>query len=265
MPVVPPTQALSQAPPATHARFTAKFGDCTGRFHAEDTPSSLSFSKATLMFRRGMLFVMAIGAAIGVPYVANEWGKLRQAVGGQPGAVANPIVGSAAAGALSAPDGSPAQFGLPASDDAINAPPVVELGDALRFDVTASWILGRWPRVTAGLPDEGLQGYRVAFISGAQEDDVAGSLTYYFNRDHVCQRITFQGTTGDARKLISLLITRYGFQREMSNDPGMWLYQIRWNGRAMSELQIRPARIVRASAPNARFEILLAMNDASAH
>ncbi len=224
------------------------------------------------MFRRGMLFFVAIGAAIGVPYAANEWGRVRQAIGGQP-------AGSAPLGADSAtlpdatnpnypstaiaPDGT-ASFSS-AIDSQTSVAPVVELADALRFDVTASWILGHWPRVTAGLPDEGLQGYRVAFISGMQEDDVAGSLTYYFNRDHVCQRITFQGTTGDARKLIALLITRYGFQREENADPGMWLYQLRWNGRATSELQIRPARVIRASAPNARFEILLAMNDASAH
>ena len=153
--------------------------------------------------------------------------------------------------------------GLPASDAEINAPPVVEMADALRFDVTASWILGRWPRVTAGLPDAGLQGYRVALVSGTRDDDLAGALTYYFNKNHVCQRITFQGTTGDARKLIAMLTTRFGFERQTSDDPGVYLYQIRWNGRATSELQVRPARVIRASAPTARFEVLLAMNDGS--
>jgi hypothetical protein len=226
------------------------------------------------MFRRGMFFFLAIGAAIGVPYFANEWTKVKQAVGAQGTSAttsANPstaaIGGSSTDPATATPDGSPGQpaiSGLPATDDEINTPPLVELTDALRFDVTPSWILGRWPRVTAGLPDEGLQGYRVALVSGTQEDDVAGSLTYYFNSNHVCQRITFQGTTGDARKLISLMITRYGFQRETSSDPGMWLYDIRWNGHATSELQIRPARIIRATAPTARFEIRLALNDASA-
>ena len=155
--------------------------------------------------------------------------------------------------------------GLPATEAEINAPPVVELAEALRFNVTASWILGRWPRVTTGLPDAGLQGYRVALVSGTQEDDLAGALTYYFNKNHVCQRITFQGTTGDARKLISMLTTRFGFERQTSDDPGVYLYQIRWNGRATSELQVRPARVIRASAPTARFEVLLAMNDGTAH
>jgi hypothetical protein len=225
------------------------------------------------MFRRGMLFILAIGAAAGVPYFANQWGRLKQAIGANSPAAATGQANPASAAlnstlpgdAAATTDGQLAISGLPATDEQINTPPLVELTDALRFDVTASWILGRWPRVTAGLPDAGLQGYRVALVSGTQEDDVAGSLTYYFNTNHVCQRITFQGTTGDARKLIALMITRYGFQRETSDDPGMWLYQIRWNGRATSELQIRPARIIRATAPTARFEILLAMNDASSH
>jgi hypothetical protein len=219
------------------------------------------------MFRRGMLFLLVIGAAVGVPYVTTEWGKISQSFGARPSAAA------ATAGNLRYPATAAAGMnplpmapmpGLPATEADIDAPPVVAIEDALRFDVTASWILGRWPRVTAGLPDAGLQGYRVAFVSGTQENDLAGSLTYYFNPNHVCQRITFQGTTGDARKLIAMLITRFGFARQTSDDPSVYLYQIRWNGRATSELQVRPARVIRASEPTARFEVLLAMNTGSA-
>jgi hypothetical protein len=233
------------------------------------------------MFRRGFFFFFVMCAAVGVPYVATEWGKVSQwfgnqasAAGATPGKPPYPAAGTVGVGGAGYPP--PAEMlnntaptvsmpGLPATEAEINAPPVVELADALRFDVTASWILGRWPRVTAGLPDAGLQGYRVALVSGTQEDDLAGSLTYYFNRNHVCQRITFQGTTGDARELIAMLTTRYGFERQTSDDPSVYLYQIRWNGRATSELQVRPSRIIRASEPTARFEVLLAMNDRSAH
>jgi hypothetical protein len=222
------------------------------------------------MFRRGIFFIAVMCAAVGIPYATTEWGKISQAFSGQtkpaagsPGAIGAgyPMTG----GTLNNAPSLVSMPGLPATDAEINAPPLVELTDALRFDVTASWILGRWPRVTAGLPDAGLQGYRVALVSGTQDNDVAGALTYYFNTNHVCQRITFQGTTGDARKLIAMLTTRYGFARQMSDDPSVYLYQIRWNGRATSELQIRPARVIRASAPTARFEVLLAMNDGTAH
>jgi hypothetical protein len=225
------------------------------------------------MFRRGMFLFVVMCAAIGVPYVTTEWSKVSHLFSNQPNAAAgqpvNPAAGAPGAVAAGYPaNGNPslvAMAGVPASDAEINAPPEVEMADALRFDVTASWILGRWPRVTAGLPDAGLQGYRVALVSGTREDDLAGALTYYFNKNHVCQRITFQGTTGDARKLITMLTTRFGFERQTSDDPGVYLYQIRWNGRATSELQVRPARVIRASAPTARFEVLLAMNNRSAH
>ena len=221
------------------------------------------------MFRRGMLFFGVMYAlTVGVPYITTEWGKISQSFNGQPATATttnanSPYPTTAAPGLNAAPMVS--MPGLPATQAEIDAPPEVAMADALRFDVTASWILGRWPRVTAGLPDAGLQGYRVALVTGTLDDDLAGSLTYYFNRNHVCQRITFQGTTGDARKLIAMLTTRYGFERKMSDDPSVWLYQIRWNGRATSELQVRPARVIRASEPTARFEVLLAMNDGSAH
>jgi len=229
------------------------------------------------MFRRGMFLFIVMCAAIGVPYVTTEWSKVSHLFSSQPNAAAGRPTNSAVGAPGTDSAGYPINGmlsnttplvttpGLPAGDAEIDAPPVVELSDALRFDVTASWILGRWPRVTAGLPDAGLQGYRVALVSGTREDDLAGALTYYFNKNHVCQRITFQGTTGDARKLISMLTTRFDFARQTSDDPGVYLYQIRWNGRATSELQVRPARVIRASAPTARFEVLLAMNDGTAH
>ena len=108
--------------------------------------------------------------------------------------------------------------------------------------MTAAWVLGAGLRVTAGLPDADLQGYRVPLVTGTREDDLAGSLTYYFNKNQRCQRITFQGTTGDARKLAAYLMRRYGFKQQVSSDPNLYLYQIRWNGLPLSELHAaRPA------------------------
>ena len=48
-----------------------------------------------------------------------------------------------------------------------------------------------------------LQGYRVAYVSGTAETDIAGSLSYYFDNTHRLRRIAFNGTTGDARRLVS--------------------------------------------------------------
>jgi hypothetical protein len=222
------------------------------------------------MFRHSMFYVLVLCAAVGIPYFSTEWNKTNQWFSGRPTTempAATDATGAANATGMGtlAPANSPAFTATaPAQPNAPAAPPVVDLAEALRFEATSAWVLGRWPRVTAGLPDEDLQGYRVALVTGTREDDLAGSLTYYFDKHQRCRRITFQGTTGDSRKLIAFLTQRYGFKKQISNDPNLFLYQIRWNGSPLSELHIRPARVIRADAPLARFEVLLAMNDPGA-
>jgi hypothetical protein len=133
----------------------------------------------------------------------------------------------------------------------------VGLSEAIRFDVTTAWLFGRWPRVTAGLPEGDLQGYRVPLISGTREDDVAGSLTYYFNARQVCQKITLLGSTGDPRKITAEVIGRFGLRRQTTSDASLQLYQTRWNGKPVSELKIKIVPVVKASEPFARYEINL--------
>src|SRR5205823_12511410 len=136
----------------------------------------------------------------------------------------------------------------------IEGPATVDLGDVLRFDPTPAWVMARWPRVTAGLAELDLQGYRVPLVSGTKPDDVAGSLTYYFDKNEHVAYINFHGCTGDPRKLIALVTSRYSFLKQKTDDPSLGLYQVRWNGKALSELRIRPARVLRADQPNARYE-----------
>jgi hypothetical protein len=143
---------------------------------------------------------------------------------------------------------------------AADATPVVELPQALRFDVTTAWVLGRWPRVSAGLAQLDLQGYRVPLVTGTKPDDLAGSLTYYFNRGQRVEQITFDGTTGDARRLVAHLATQFGFVRRSTDDAGVYLYQVQHPGKPPSELRIEPARIVRADSPHSRFEVSLVMH-----
>lgn len=134
-----------------------------------------------------------------------------------------------------------------------------DLADVLRFDSTPDWVLSRWPRVTAGLSELDLQGYRVPLVTGTHDDDLAGSLTYYFDKKQKVAQIGFRGTTGDPRKLITLVTSKYEFVRQETNDPSIQIYQAKWNGKAYSELRIRTARVVRADQPRARYQVELAM------
>lgn len=133
------------------------------------------------------------------------------------------------------------------------------LDEVLQFTPSPAWVMARWPRVTSSLADLELQGYRVALVSGTAQDDVAGSLTYYFDREQRVARIVLHGMTGDPRKLIALVTKRFSFERKQADDPSSALFQVTRNGKPQSELRIRPARVVRADQPNARFEVDLAM------
>ncbi len=133
---------------------------------------------------------------------------------------------------------------------------VRDLAEVLRFDVTPDWIVSQWPRVSAGLAHLSLQGYRVPLVTGTAQDDLAGALTYYFNPRQRLQRITFYGTTGNSRKLVALVTTRFGFARRLVNDASVFLYELPDSrGRARSFLWIRPTRVVRASEPHRRFKV----------
>jgi hypothetical protein len=217
------------------------------------------------MFKR-FLFVFVMMAAVGVPYLVTSssdwWNALSaQYLGG--GADAK-----AAAAAGSKPGGPPpagSQHGAGAKPNPAIRPLPVEgfgaqdLSQVLQFDGTPSWVMARWPRVTAGLAELDLQGYRVALVSGTADDDLAGSLTYYFDKSQRVARISFHGTTGDPRKLISLVSSRYHFVQQQTDDPSLSLYQVKWNGKPLSELRIRPSRVVRADQPHTRYEVELAM------
>ncbi|HVX11710.1 MAG TPA: DUF6690 family protein [Pirellulales bacterium] len=137
------------------------------------------------------------------------------------------------------------------------APTDNDLAEVFRWDVTTHWILAHWPRVSAGLADVEMQGYRVPLVTGAATDDVAGSLTYYFNRRQRVQRITFFGTTGDSRRLVALLTSKFGFARELQDDPSLFLYRVREGRKVISELRIKPAHVVRSNEPYSRFEVAL--------
>ena len=138
--------------------------------------------------------------------------------------------------------------------------PVVPMEQALRWEVTPAWVMSTWPRVTTHLAELDLQGYRMSLVTGTTETDIAGSLTYYFDPQQRLARLTFNGTTGDARRLVTFLNQHHRFQRHLAaDDPGLYLYQVEQDQRALSEMKIRAAPIVKAGNPYGRFEVSLDM------
>jgi hypothetical protein len=210
--------------------------------------------KKHLLYAGGAL--LAVSSSISVCTVTDVMSDIRKHWLSGPKATANvtmpydPTTGTPAPPLAIGSNASPA-----------DTMPLPSLAEVLRLDVTVEWVLHRWPRVTTGLPQLQLQGYRVPLVSGTTTADVAGSLTYYFNAQQQVQRLTLRGTTGDPRILATILTSRYGFARRLTNDPGVVLFEaVDSSNRPVGSLKIRSAPVVNVSQPYSRFVVDLVMD-----
>jgi len=151
--------------------------------------------------------------------------------------------------------------GMPADAE---APPslagnnVADIREALRFDLTSPAILDRFSRVSTVLADLKLEGLRVPVVTGIRADDLAGTLTYYFDKSGKIQRINLHGFTGDTQRIVSTLTSHYGLQGEPSLDAGV--FTRRWNGIPVHLLKISHAPVVFSDAVHQKYTVFLELN-----
>jgi hypothetical protein len=136
--------------------------------------------------------------------------------------------------------------------------PVANLEGILRFDISPRWILDNWPHVATTRADDELDGLRVPLITGTRPHDVAGSLTYYFDKQHVVQRIALDGIVGDERHLVSVVTRLFQLQPDPHVDARVFVSK--WNGRPTSALWIHRLPVVSADSPYQKFEFALELN-----
>lgn len=212
------------------------------------------------LFSGPKMLIAMLGASVIVPYTVGNAPRILEQISPQaarrPGAPGVPAEEGAGGDGLHAND-DPAAVLYPSLP--LEGPPAVHLEEVFRFDVTKDWIYLRWPRKSTSLANDDLFGIRVPLVTGISIDDLAGSLTYYFNPAGQVQHIAFRGRTGDPQRLVRLLAGRYGLRPQNSPVPGEQLYQTRWNGRPQSELRIRPAAVVWSSSPHSTFDVVLAL------
>lgn len=215
-----------------------------------------------LLYAGGAL--LAVSSSISVCTVTDVMSDIRKHWFSGSTATANATMPSEANVAIDPVTGAPApQLAIGPNGSPADTMPLPSLAEVLRLDVTVEWVLHRWPRVTTGLPQLQLQGYRVPLVSGTTTADVAGSLTYYFNARQQVQRLTLRGTTGDPSVLATILTSRYGFARRLTNDPGVVLFEaVDSSNRPAGSLKIRSAPVVNVSQPYSRFQVDLVMDRA---
>ena len=212
------------------------------------------------MFKR-LFFLGIMMAAVGLPYALTASSTFWSSLTSRSSDSANSQSSPAGPTAASKSQQQAATFaGAHTPKTApLEGHTVQDLGEVLRFDGTPAWVMARWPRVSSGLAELNLQGYRVPLVTSTAAGDLAGSLTYYFDKNQKVAYITFRGTTGDPRRLVAHVTSRFSFVQQKTDDPSLGLYQVKWNGKPQSELRIRPVPVVRANQPHARYEVDLAM------
>jgi hypothetical protein len=223
------------------------------------------------MTGRGLLFVAVLTVAIAAPYLlsegknrdrlANWWKSFRakSAEGDRGDDFDMASFGATPYSTQRAGSPYPPSAAVPGgSRPSTERPSTIPLEQLLRFDVTPSWVVENWPRVTTRLVDGQLEGLRVTLVTGTEAHDLVGSLTYYFDKRLQLQRILFHGHTGDPRRLVGLVTQHYGLEPDPS--VGGWLFTAKWNGKPSSLLHVQHVPVVKENNRRHRVQVELELN-----
>lgn len=218
---------------------------------------------------RRLTAAILVAAAIGGPYVASETEMGRGATERLSAMVSN--VGG---DARSAPASSHAHYQteslwdnglgtrdhsvLNASPQSLVGGPVHDLRDVLRFDITPAWVSQHFARVTTVLADLQLDGLRVPLVTGTDPTDIAGTITYYFDRSGQLQRVNIHGFVGDPTGVAETMQRHYQMAAEPTLDAGV--YTVRWNGVVSGLLKLSRAPVMYSDAHHQRYTLFLELN-----
>lgn len=141
---------------------------------------------------------------------------------------------------------------------ALTGPEISDLREVLRFDITPQWVPQHFARVSTVLAEMQFDGLRVPLVTGTEIGDIAGTLTYYFDRYQRLQRVNIHGLTGDPARVVQTLQQFYQLQQQPALGGG--LYVVRWNGQATSVLHVAPAPVIYSTAEHSRYAVFLELN-----
>ena len=218
------------------------------------------------MFGKRTRFLTMAAMALGVPYAwfnENFSGPIRSTLTKLHGTVSSIAANRTSESPTASHWSSEQRTSVPIPDVARTSSPLTpsihQLMDVLRFDITPRWVIDHWGRVSTVRAEQNMEGLRVPLVTGINLDDIAGSLTYYFDAQQRVRRIRLHGQTGDERTLVAIGVKHFGLRQEASLGAGT--FTNRWNGRPMNVLRITHAPVVRVDSPNTRLMFELELND----
>ena len=136
--------------------------------------------------------------------------------------------------------------------------PVRDLREVMRFDISPQWVIERFTRVSTVLADIRFKVMRVPIVTGTRIDDLAGTLTYYFDGAGKVQRVTMHAFTGDPNRLVGAMTQHYGLQHEPTLEAGVLTK--RWNGVPIHFLRLSHSSVVHADALHQKYTVFLELN-----
>lgn len=131
----------------------------------------------------------------------------------------------------------------------------------MRFDISPDWVLSQFSRVSTVLADTSLEGMRVPVVTGTAPTDLAGTVTYSFDRQGQLQRLAFHGFTGDPSRLVATMTQDYGLEPTPSLEAGV--YTKRWNGVPVHFLRLSFAPVVHSDALHQKYTVFMELNQPS--
>ncbi|MEM6692906.1 MAG: DUF6690 family protein [Planctomycetota bacterium] len=135
---------------------------------------------------------------------------------------------------------------------------VSDIREVLRFDISPEWVIQRFARVSTVLADLKLEGLRVPIVTGTRADDLAGTITYYFDHQGKLQRVMVHGFTGDPSRLVKTMVSGYQLKREPTLEAGV--FTKRWNGKPTHFLRLTHAPVVYSDAVHQKYTVFLELN-----
>ena len=139
--------------------------------------------------------------------------------------------------------------------------PVNDFREVFRFDINESWVKQRFERISTVPADAGLHGMRTAMVTGTNSWDLHGSQTYYFDKNHRLQRITFRGWVGDSNRLLEMATKHFGLKPQPTHWAG--LYTGEFGGKLTGGLIMKDPDVIDHRNQLQRIAVLLELNQPS--
>ena len=101
--------------------------------------------------------------------------------------------------------------------------PVTNFAEVIRMDANSTWVKSRWDRISVFAAGEGLTAFRCDLVTGVNQGDLHGCLTYFFDRQDRVAKISFRGWCGDPTPITTFATTSWNVEPKNGNSSSVFV------------------------------------------